>query len=129
MQQDRVIADASRQLKEYEKNYPTHYLELAAVVFALKLWRHYLDGAHCEDRLVEEFRHLEIEQSDPHLLKVWAEIEQGKDRDFSIHTDGSLRFKGRWCMPSDSELRKDILSEVHRSPYTVHPTEPRCTAT
>nr|CAD1838550.1 unnamed protein product [Ananas comosus var. bracteatus] len=101
-----------------------------------------------QDRLVEEFRRLEIavlstevtaqlmslvvqptlteritlgQQSDPYLQKVRAEIEQGKDGDFTIHTDGSLRFRGGWCVPSDSELRSDILSEAHRSPYTVHP--------
>lgn len=44
MQLGRVIAYASRQLKEYETRYPTHDLELAAVVFALKIWRHYLYG-------------------------------------------------------------------------------------
>ena len=44
MQHGKVIAYASRQLKDYEKNYPTHDLELAAVVFALKIWRHYLYG-------------------------------------------------------------------------------------
>ncbi|XP_073056906.1 uncharacterized protein [Primulina eburnea] len=48
MQHGKVIAYASRQLKEYEKNYPTHDLELAAVVFALKIWRHYLYGERCE---------------------------------------------------------------------------------
>ncbi|XP_074293332.1 uncharacterized protein LOC141620328 [Silene latifolia] len=45
MQNGKVIAYASRQLKPYEANYPTHDLELGAVVFALKLWRHYLYGA------------------------------------------------------------------------------------
>ena len=39
-----MIAYASRQLKSYEENYPTHDLELGAVVFALKIWRHYLYG-------------------------------------------------------------------------------------
>ncbi|CAA0811142.1 Uncharacterized mitochondrial protein AtMg00860, partial [Striga hermonthica] len=41
MQQGRVVAYASRQLKPHEQNYPTHDLELAAVVHALKIWRHY----------------------------------------------------------------------------------------
>lgn len=44
MQDDHVVAYASRQLKQYEKNYPTHDLELAAIVFALKIWRYYLYG-------------------------------------------------------------------------------------
>ncbi|KAL4037990.1 hypothetical protein IC575_001593 [Cucumis melo] len=44
MQQGKVVAYASRQLKSHEQNYPTHDLELAAVVFALKIWRQYLYG-------------------------------------------------------------------------------------
>ncbi|GKB60246.1 hypothetical protein Tco_0916432, partial [Tanacetum coccineum] len=44
MQRGKVIAYASRQLKIHEKNYTTHDLELGAVVFALKIWRHYLYG-------------------------------------------------------------------------------------
>ena len=48
MQDGRVIAYASRQLKEYEQRYPTQDLELAAVVFALKIWRHYLYGEKCK---------------------------------------------------------------------------------
>ena len=42
MQHERVMAYASRQLKPHKLNYPTHDLELAAVVFTLKIWRHYL---------------------------------------------------------------------------------------
>ncbi|XP_074346927.1 uncharacterized protein LOC141685740 [Apium graveolens] len=48
MQHGNVIAYASRQLKPHEQKYPTHDLELAAIVFALKLWRHYLYGEKCE---------------------------------------------------------------------------------
>ncbi|KAI3676199.1 hypothetical protein L1987_85800 [Smallanthus sonchifolius] len=48
MQHGKVIAYASRQLKPYEVNYPTHDLELAAVAFALKIWRHYLYGETCD---------------------------------------------------------------------------------
>ncbi|GJR18691.1 putative reverse transcriptase domain-containing protein [Tanacetum coccineum] len=47
MQKEKVIAYASRQLKIHEKNYTTHDLELGAVVFALKMWRHYLYGTKC----------------------------------------------------------------------------------
>nr|GEX11577.1 putative reverse transcriptase domain-containing protein [Tanacetum cinerariifolium] len=47
MQKEKVIAYASRQLKIHEKNYTTHDLELGAVVFALKMWRHYLYGTRC----------------------------------------------------------------------------------
>ncbi|GJY88163.1 putative reverse transcriptase domain-containing protein [Tanacetum coccineum] len=47
MQREKVIVYASRQLKIHEKNYTTHDLELGAVVFALKIWRHYLYGTKC----------------------------------------------------------------------------------
>ena len=47
-QNEKLIANGSRQLKPYEKNYPSHDLELAAVIFALKSWRHYLYGIHCK---------------------------------------------------------------------------------
>ncbi|GJR81152.1 putative reverse transcriptase domain-containing protein [Tanacetum coccineum] len=47
MQREKVIAYASRQLKVHEKNYTTHDLELGSVVFALKIWRHYLYGTRC----------------------------------------------------------------------------------
>ncbi|GJZ92596.1 putative reverse transcriptase domain-containing protein [Tanacetum coccineum] len=47
MQREKVIAYASRQLKIHEKNYMTYDLQLGAVVFALKMWRHYLYGTKC----------------------------------------------------------------------------------
>ena len=48
MQDGHVVAYASRQLKPHENKYPTHDIELATVVHALKQWRHYLIGNHCE---------------------------------------------------------------------------------
>ena len=48
MQSGRVVAYGSRQLKNNEQNYPTHNMELADVVFALKIWRHYLYGEQFE---------------------------------------------------------------------------------
>ena len=47
MQEGKVVAYASRQLKQHEKNYPTHDLELAVIVFVLKIWRHYPYGEKC----------------------------------------------------------------------------------
>ena len=48
MQHGKVNTYASRQLKEYETRYPTHNIELAAIVFALKAWQHYIYGVHCD---------------------------------------------------------------------------------
>jgi hypothetical protein len=48
MQEGQVVCYASRQLRKHEENYPTHDLELAVVVYALKIWRHYLIGHRCE---------------------------------------------------------------------------------
>ena len=48
MQEGKVVSYLSRQLRPHEENYPTHDLELAAVVFALKTWRSYLVGHRCE---------------------------------------------------------------------------------
>jgi len=48
MQNNKVVAYASRQLRIHERNYPTHDLELAAVVFVLQIWRHYLYGSRFE---------------------------------------------------------------------------------
>jgi hypothetical protein len=48
MQDGHIVAYASRQLKKHEEKYPIHDLELAAVVHALKIWRHYIIGKRCE---------------------------------------------------------------------------------
>jgi hypothetical protein len=48
MQDGKVVSYTSHQLRKQEENYPTHDLELAAVVHALKIWRHYLIGHRCE---------------------------------------------------------------------------------
>ena len=48
MQHGKVIAYGSRKLRPHEKNYPSHDLEIGAVVFALKIWPHYLYGVHVD---------------------------------------------------------------------------------
>nr|GFB48798.1 putative reverse transcriptase domain-containing protein [Tanacetum cinerariifolium] len=54
MNREKVIAYASRQLKVHEKNYTTHDLELRVVVFALKIWRHYLYGTKWKANVVAD---------------------------------------------------------------------------
>ena len=50
----KVVAYASRQLKKYEQNYPVHNLKMVVVVFALKIWKHYLYGATCKIHVLQE---------------------------------------------------------------------------
>ena len=83
MQNDRVIAYASRQLKKHEENYPTHDLELAAVVFALKIWRHYLYGVSC--RIFTDYKSLQYIFTQKELnLRQRRWLELIKDYDCTI---------------------------------------------
>ena len=83
MQNVKVVAYASRQLKKHEKNYPTHDLELAAVVFALKIWRHYLYGEPCEIYTDHKSLQYIFKQRDLNLRqRRWLELL--KDYDLTI---------------------------------------------
>jgi hypothetical protein len=84
MQEGRVVASASRQLRKHELNYPTHDLELAAVVHTLKIWRHYLIG-HKSDIYTDHksLKHI-FTQSDLNLRqRRWLELI--KDYDLEEH--------------------------------------------
>jgi len=84
MQEGHVIAYASRQLRKYEVNYPTHDLELAAIVHALKIWRHYLLGNLCniytDHKSVKYiFTQLELNMRQ----RMWLELI--KDYNLQVH--------------------------------------------
>ncbi|WVZ80926.1 hypothetical protein U9M48_028359 [Paspalum notatum var. saurae] len=84
MREGRVIAYASRQLRKHEANYPTHDLELAAVVHALKIWRHYLLGNTCH--IYTDHKSLKYILTQPELnmrQRRWLELI--KDYDLEIH--------------------------------------------
>ena len=83
MQDDKVVAYASRQLKKHEQNYPTHDLELEAVVHALKIWRHYLIGNKCE--IFTDHKSLKYIFTQPDLnLRQRRWLELIKDYDLSV---------------------------------------------
>ncbi|KAA3473164.1 RNA-directed DNA polymerase (Reverse transcriptase) [Gossypium australe] len=79
----KVIAYASRQLKPHEKNYPTHNLELAAIVFALKIWLHYLFGEKCHIYIDHKSLKYLITQKELNL-RQWRWLELLKDYELVI---------------------------------------------
>jgi hypothetical protein len=84
MQDNRVIAYASRALRPHEQNYPTHDLELAAVLHALKIWRHYLMGAHCNIYTDHKSLKYIFIQADLNMRqRRWLELI--KDYDLEVH--------------------------------------------
>jgi hypothetical protein len=98
MREGHVIAYASRQWRKYEWNYPTHDLELAAVVHALKLWRHYIMGTKCQVYTDHKSLKYIFTQKDLNLRqRRWLELI--KDYDLEIHYH-----------PSKANLVADALS-------------------
>ncbi|XP_022641613.1 uncharacterized protein LOC106773250 [Vigna radiata var. radiata] len=102
MQEKRVVAYASRQLKVHEKNYPTHDLELAAVVFALKIWRHYLYGSQFQ--VFSDHKSLKylFDQKELNMRQCrWMEFL--KDYDFDL-----LYHPGKANVVADALSRKTV---------------------
>ncbi|WVZ63548.1 hypothetical protein U9M48_013172 [Paspalum notatum var. saurae] len=111
MQEGRVVAYASRQLRKHETNYPTHDLELAAVVHALKIWRHYLLGNTCN--IYTNHKSLKYIFTQPELnmrQRRWLELI--KDYNLEIHYH-----------PGKANLVADALSRrAHCNVLEVRPT-------
>ena len=106
MQNDRVIAYASRQLRDHEKNYPTHDLELAAVVHALKIWRHYLISNKCDIYTDHKSLKYFFTQNELNMRqRRWLELI--KDYDLEIHYH-----PGKANVVADALSRKGYCSSL-----------------
>ena len=102
MQSGRVMAYGSKQLKNHELNYPTHDMELVIVVFALKIWRHYLYGEQFE--MYSDHKSLKyiFTQRDLNMRqRKWMEFLE--DYDFTLH-----------CHPDKVNVVADALSQKSR---------------
>ncbi|GKE48775.1 putative reverse transcriptase domain-containing protein, partial [Tanacetum coccineum] len=103
MQNEKVIAYASRQLKIHEKNYTTHDLELGAVVFALKIWRHYLYGTKCMAFTDHKSLQYILDQKELNMRQHrWLELLSDYDCEIRYH-------------PRKANVVADALSMIERS--------------
>ncbi|GJQ93651.1 putative reverse transcriptase domain-containing protein [Tanacetum coccineum] len=150
MQREKVIVYASQQLKVHEKNYTTHDLELGSVIFALKIWRHYLYGTRCT--VFTDHKSLQhiLDQKELNMRqRRWLELLSDYDCDIHYHpgkanvvadalsrgiirkdipkerleprVDGTLCLHGRSWLPCYGYLRSVIMHESHKSKYSIHP--------
>ncbi|GKC18334.1 putative reverse transcriptase domain-containing protein [Tanacetum coccineum] len=128
MQRGKVIAYASRQLKIHEKNYTTHDLELGAVVFALKTWRHYLYGGGLSYLVTMSVRFATIQARQMWWLgkafkqeNILAEKLHGLDQQMERKEDESLYFMDRIWVPLVGCVRTIIMDQAHKTKYSIHP--------
>jgi len=110
MQDRRIVAYSSRQLRTHEKNYPTHDLELVVIVFALKIWRHYVYGGKFE--VFSDHKSLKylFDQKELNMRqRRWMEFL--KDYDFELHYH-----PGKVNVVADALSRKSL----HVSSLMIH---------
>ncbi|GJS18817.1 putative reverse transcriptase domain-containing protein [Tanacetum coccineum] len=144
MQKEKVIAYASRQFMVHEKNYTTHDLELGVVVFALKMWRHYMYGTRKANVVADDLSRKErikplrvralVMTISLNLSKqiLSAQSEARKEKNFineDLHgminkleprADGSLCLNNQSWIPCFGDLRSWIMHEFHKSKYSIH---------
>nr|GEW99140.1 retrotransposon protein, putative, Ty3-gypsy subclass [Tanacetum cinerariifolium]GEX07711.1 retrotransposon protein, putative, Ty3-gypsy subclass [Tanacetum cinerariifolium]GEX16414.1 retrotransposon protein, putative, Ty3-gypsy subclass [Tanacetum cinerariifolium] len=150
MQREKVISYASRQLKIHEKNYTTHDLELRAVVFALKIWRHYLYGTKCtvftDHKSLQHIldqkelnmrqrrwqilnaqtkagkpKNIKKEDVGGMLVENSRDLEKVRTEKLEPRADGTLCLNVRSWLPCYGDLRTVIMHESHKSKYSIHP--------
>nr|GEW31735.1 putative reverse transcriptase domain-containing protein [Tanacetum cinerariifolium] len=113
IQREKVIAYASRQLKPHEENYTTHDLELGAVVFAIKIWRHYLYGTKCI--MFTDHKSLQhvLNQKELNMRqRRWLELLADYDYEICYHPRKAN-------VVADALSRKKIIKSRQLKPFRV----------
>ncbi|GKB13486.1 putative reverse transcriptase domain-containing protein, partial [Tanacetum coccineum] len=150
MQKEKVISYSSYQLKIHEKNYMTRDLELGDIVFALKMWRHYLYGTkyvmftdHKSLHHILNQKELNMRQHgwldllsiglNLHVEILNAQVEERKEENYETKdlcgmikkleplADETLCLKNRSWIPRFGDLRALIMHESHKLKYSIHP--------
>nr|GEX89073.1 retrovirus-related Pol polyprotein from transposon 17.6 [Tanacetum cinerariifolium] len=141
MQREKVIAYASRQLRVHEENYTTHDLELGAVVFAVRLWRHYLYGTKCVVFTNHKSLQYILNQKELNLRqRRWIELFSDYDYEIRYHPGkanvvadtltlmmtvyNNLPKKIREAQKEamkENGLRNLVMHESRKSKYSIHP--------
>nr|GEU41115.1 putative reverse transcriptase domain-containing protein [Tanacetum cinerariifolium] len=134
-QREKVIAYASRQLKKHEENYTTHDLELGTIVFALRLWRHYLYGTKCYVYTDHKSLQYILDQKELNMRqRRWIELLSDYDceiRYHPVHTNLPEKILEAQTEAMKEEnvkaenlrrgIRDMIMHESHKSKYSIHP--------
>nr|GEU78370.1 hypothetical protein [Tanacetum cinerariifolium] len=137
MQRGKVIAYASRQLKIHEKNYTTHDLELGAVMFTLKIWRHYLYGtksaiymdrkkrvkpkrARAMNMTLQSCIKDRILSVKKEVVNEFVGLQKGLDEMIEQRSDGTLYYLDRMWVPLKGDVRTLIMDEAYNSKYYIH---------
>ncbi|GJX39649.1 putative reverse transcriptase domain-containing protein [Tanacetum coccineum] len=122
MQRGKVIAYASRQLKIHEKNYTTHDLELGIIVFALKIWRHYLCGTknviYTDHKSLQHiFSQKELNMRQRRCIEL---IIEWLDEMTEQKSNETLYYLDRIWVTLKGDVRTLIIDEARKSKYSVH---------
>ena len=113
MQHGRVVAYASRQLRPHEMNYPTHDLELAAIIFALKIWRHYLCGERFQIYTDHQSLKYLFSQKELNMRqRRWMELLKDYDCDILYHPGKANRV-------ADALSRKSSIKHLLVKEWTL----------